>query len=90
MGGSPTATYLCACWVTLQAFNRLLMIKRFLSSKYYFRKNISVSNILEPDQARRIVGPDLGPKCLQRLSADDKIDTSRQRVEINETCIWFV
>ena len=40
-----------------------------------------VSNGLDPGQARRFVGkknvgPDLGPKCLQRLSADD---TSRQR-----------
>ena len=32
----------------------------------------SVSNCLDPDQDRQNVGPDLGPKCLQRLSADDK------------------
>ena len=37
-----------------------------------------MSNSLDPDQARRFVGPDLGPNCLQRLSADD---TGRQRVE---------
>ena len=36
-----------------------------------------MSNILDPDQARQLVGPDLGPNCLQRLSADD---TSRQKV----------
>ena len=36
-----------------------------------------MSNSLDPDQARRIVGPDLGP-CLPRLSADD---TCRQRVK---------
>ena len=36
-----------------------------------------MSNSLDPDQARRIVGPDLGPNCLQRLSADV---TGRQRV----------
>ena len=35
-----------------------------------------VSNSLDSNQARRFVGPDLGPNCLQRLSADD---TSRQR-----------
>ena len=29
-------------------------------------------NSLEPDQARRFVGPDLGPNCLQRLSADSQ------------------
>ena len=37
----------------------------------------SVSNNLDPDQARHFVGPDLGPNCLQRLSADN---TSKQRV----------
>ena len=35
-----------------------------------------MSNSLNPDQARRFVGPDLGPNCLARLSADD---TGRQR-----------
>ena len=30
-----------------------------------------MSNSLDPDQARHSVGPDLGPNCLQRLSADD-------------------
>ena len=33
---------------------------------------IRVSNGLDPDQDQRFVGPDLGPNCLQRLSADDK------------------
>ena len=36
-----------------------------------------MSNSLDPDQARHFVGLDLGPTCLQRLSADN---TSRQRV----------
>ena len=31
-----------------------------------------MSNSLDPDQARHFVGPDLGPNCLQRVSADDK------------------
>ena len=34
--------------------------------------------MLDPDQAQHFVGPDLGPKCRQRLSADD---TGRQRVK---------
>ena len=38
---------------------------------------IRVSNRLDPDQARHIVGPDLDPNCLQRPSADD---ASMQRV----------
>ena len=33
--------------------------------------------VLDPEQARHFVGPDLGPNCLQRLSADY---TRRQRV----------
>ena len=39
-----------------------------------------MSNSLDTGQARRIVGPDLGPNCLPRLSADD---TGRQRVIYN-------
>ena len=35
-----------------------------------------MSNSFDPGQARHFVGPDLGPNCLQRLSADD---TSGQR-----------
>ena len=35
-----------------------------------FFNNIRVSNSLDPDQARHFVGPDLGPKCFKRLSAD--------------------
>ena len=31
-----------------------------------------MSNSLVPEQDRHFVGPDLGPNCLQRLSADDK------------------
>ena len=40
--------------------------------KKFFQNTIRVSNGLEPDQDRQNVGPDLGPSCLQRLSADDK------------------
>ena len=46
--------------------------------EHSFRNTIRVSNSLDPDQARRFVGPDLGLNCLQRLTADD---TSRQRVK---------
>ena len=40
--------------------------------KNSFRNTVGVSNSLNPDQDRQYVGPDRGPKCLQRLSADDK------------------
>ena len=52
----------------------------FLSSSDFFQnqhfeKNLSgitpMSNSLDPDQVRYFVGPDLGPNCLQKLSADD-------------------
>ena len=41
-----------------------------------------MSNSLDPDQARRFVGPDHGPNCLPKLSADD---TGRQRVNRYQT-----
>ena len=44
----------------------------YLFQKKYFRNTIRVSNGLNPDQNRRSVGPDLGRKRFQRLSADNK------------------
>ena len=38
-----------------------------------------MSNSLDPDEARHIVRPNLGPNCLQWLSADD---FCRQRVNV--------
>ena len=38
-----------------------------------------MSNSVVPDQARHFVGPDLGPNCLQRLSA---ANTSKQTVKV--------
>ena len=45
----------------------------FFSSKYFFKNNIRLSNSLDPVQAQRSVGTDLGPNCLQRSSADVEI-----------------
>ena len=49
----------------------------------FFQKNLSgklsVSNHLDPDRDRRFVGPDLGPNYLRRLSADDKVVTSKEK-----------
>ena len=39
--------------------------------KNSFRNTLWGSNSLDPDQARYFVWPDLGPTCLQKLSADD-------------------
>ena len=49
-------------------------------SKTSFRNTIRMSNSLDPDQAPHFVGPDLGPNCLEKLSADD---TSKQRVKVS-------
>ena len=52
----------------------------FLSSTdFFFQKILSVSKSLDPDQAQNFAGPDLGPKCLRRLSADD---ARRQRLKL--------
>ena len=64
------------------SFCRLLFFfSKITFRKFAFRNTIRMSNNLDPDQARRIVGPDLGPNCLQRFSADG---TGRQRVKIAE------
>ena len=46
-----------------------------------------MSNRLIPDQARRVLGPDPGPNCLQRLSPDD---TRRQIVDTQRGGSWAV
>ena len=38
-----------------------------------------MTNSLVPDQARHFVGPDLGPNCLQSLSADDNREAKNYR-----------
>ena len=44
----------------------------FLSSDFFFKMNFSEKFFQEDDQSiKRSVGPDLGPNCLNRLSADD-------------------
>ena len=52
-------------------FCGLLIFSKSSFSKDSFRITMRVANSLDPDQARHSVGPDLGPNCLQKLSADD-------------------
>ena len=64
---------LFAYWVIFHAF---LSPADFFFQNQHFRKTsfrniIRVSNSLDPDQAQRYIGSDLGLTCLQRLSADD-------------------
>ena len=48
------------------------IFENYLFEKSYFRNTIRVLNDSDPDQDRHYVSPDLGPNCLQRLSADNK------------------
>ena len=49
----------------------LLILSKSTFSKKIFRNAIKVSYGMDPDQAGRFVGSDLGPNILQRLSVDD-------------------
>ena len=52
-------------------------ICQLLSKSTFLENSFRNTNSVDPGQARHFVRPDLGPNCLQRLSADD---TSKQRV----------
>ena len=59
-----------------------------LTFKNSFRDTIRESNSLGPDQARQSVGPDLGPNCLQRLSAGDKKSPILSNYHCKFICDW--
>ena len=59
-------------WESFRAF--LLFAEIF---HFFFSKNLSEMLIQCQTLWIQIGGPDLGPKCLQRLTADD---TSRQQI----------
>ena len=48
-----------------------------------------MTNSLDPDQVRHFVGPDLGPKGLQKLSADKNVAPSRHSVKYKTTCRYY-
>ena len=56
-----------ACWVIFHNF--------FSSADFFFKINFFETNSLDPDQVQQKVRPDLGPNCMQRSSADDKISS---------------
>ena len=68
----------CFCLSSADLFSKLTF------SKTSIRSTMTVSNGLDTDQDRRFVGPDLGPNCLQRLSADDKSPNCLQRLSADE------
>ena len=53
-------------------FCRLLSFFRITFFEKFFQEYHQCQNSLDLDQAQRFVGPDLGPNCLQKLSAEDK------------------
>ena len=78
-----SSTYLTLCIMgNFSCFRcRLLTFSKFTFSKKTFRNIIRVSNGLDPDQEGHSVSPDLGPSCLQSLSADEKlVANNKERV----------
>ena len=62
------------CFFVCQFFFKIFFFRKILSEEI-----LSVSNNLDPDQALHFIEPDLGPNCLQRLSAHD---TSKHRIKV--------
>ena len=60
---------------------RLLTFFKINFLKNSTRNTIRVSNHLDPYQDQLFVGSDMGPNSLQRLLADDKVDTTMERVK---------
>ena len=52
------------CWLSFKT--------NFSQQIFHEHYTIKVSNALEPDHDTHLVGPNLGPNCLQKLSAEDK------------------
>ena len=64
---------LFACWVIFHDF----LLSPYTSKLAFSKNPFSVDgNNLDRDQGRHSARPDLCPKCLQRLSADNKIKVS--------------
>ena len=64
---------LISFWIFKYCFYYSFTLYCFVIFRYcFFFKTIQVSKSSDPNQARHFVGPDLGPICLQRLSADNK------------------
>ena len=62
----------------------MVILHAFLSSADFFQNQLFQEYHLS---VKRFVVPDLGPNCLQRLSADD---SSRQIVNIQRGGSWVV
>ena len=74
---------LCMLGNFFMLFCCLLTFIKINFLKNSLRNTVKVSNGLNPDQDQHFVGPDLGPICLQRLSAEEKVDAIKERVNCN-------
>ena len=63
----------------LEIMHAILSPVAFFFIFIIFKNTMSVLNNLDPGQVRHFVGPDLGPNCLPKLSADH---TSKLRSNI--------
>ena len=69
--GNVIIAFLTLCMLgNFSCFCHLLTFFKINFSINSLRITVRVSNSLDPDQDLHYVGPDLGPNCLQRLSAD--------------------
>ena len=60
-----------APWENFHAFCHPLIFFKINFLENSLKNTIRVSNNLVPDQAKHFVEPDMGPNCLQSLSADN-------------------
>ena len=69
----PAGTY--THWIALltEYLSSADLFLKIISGIHSVRNTFRVSNSLDTGQDRRFVGPDLGPNCLQRLSADERV-----------------
>ena len=62
-------------------------------SKNSSRNTIRLSNVLDPDQDRHSVGPDLGPNCLQRKGFKQqttKVAARKERVKDYDGTLYIL
>ena len=74
-GAPSSGGVLCSACGAFIVIDLLFFFVCFFQNQFIFqnsfRNTTRVSNSFDPGQAQHFVGPDLGPNCLLRLSADD-------------------
>ena len=80
--------------ILLLIFLHTLLLCHILLFGCWIFQYYLVSKSLDPDQVQHFVGPDLGPNCLQRLSADINCESHLAGKELNtkqlvDTTFWL-